>query len=85
MTKSVLQGIYTYEKKEQEMIDYKFVPENVLDTKDTLVTFITDILTDEERAELRKISVCITCYDTPPKWYTNCNGKFYFIDGKLDE
>jgi len=81
--KTTIQGIYTYEEKEQEMIDYKIIPENTLDDIDTLSFFMVAILTDDEMSELRKISVCVSSDNKPPEWFMKCNGKLYYENEKL--
>ena len=83
MSKVQLECIYTYNKRDQEMITYKKVPNSALDNKRNFVAFMTTILLGEEYEDLVKISACIQSEEKPPQWYMECNGKFYFNNCKL--
>ena len=79
----MIQCIYTYEVKEQEMIDFLKPPKNIMDSQSNFIDYMRLILNDEEHDELVKISACVTSKENMPKWYMDCNGKFYFKNGKL--
>ena len=78
-----LQCIYTYDKREQDMINYVKVPEIAMKNKENLVAFMTTPLTNEEQSDLVKISACVNMDEKPPEWYMKRNGKFYFYNNKL--
>ena len=55
------------------------------ETKKAFIDFAVQELAASEIAELVKISSCIIQSEKVkiPEWYLECNGKFYFKDGKL--
>lgn len=80
-----LELIYSFNNKQQEIVVYPFVS-NIMDTKENFVKFILSVLSKEEINDLYKISCCVYCEGeelNEPKWYEECNGKFYFENGKL--
>ena len=79
------QFIYTYAETEQEIINYPISPIKILKDKKAFVDFAIQELASSEIEELVKISSCIIQSEKVkiPEWYLECNGKFYFKDGKL--
>jgi hypothetical protein len=82
------QFIYTYEDAlDQEIINYPIMDKKHFKSKEKLIDFAVQELAPSEVEELVKISACISLDENekinPPQWYLDCNGKFYFENGKL--
>ena len=71
--------IFTFENREQEWFDMSFNPE-FMNSKKDFFRMITDSLDNEEKADLVKVSCCVTGLTDDfiePEWYAGCNGKFW--------
>lgn len=81
------QFIYTFEETDQEIINYPTMDKKHIENKESLIQFAVQEFAQSEVEELVKISVCISPEENekinPPQWYLDCNGKFYFEEGKL--
>lgn len=84
--KTTIQFIYTFEKRKQIILNC-ILDEAALKDNQAMADFAKMPLSDEEKAQLCKISICINVhYDDHiecPIWYQECNGKLYFEDGEL--
>ena len=74
----IVQCIYTYNDRDQEMIDFKKFPKTALENERNFLVYVRGILNDAERLDLVKISACVFTDKEPPKWFMACMGKFYF-------
>ena len=75
-----IECIYTFENRPQEFINIPVNP-SVFKSKWRLESLLINEV--EEPRELVKISCCINTEGEdiePPKWFMDCNGKFYFCN-----
>lgn len=77
--------IYTYDRNHdsQTTVIYPFVDE-LLASEGVFTRFVTALLTDDEKHDLRKISSCVYYASNAVKtceWFVKCNGKLYFENG----
>lgn len=60
----------------------------ILRTKQSMFEFATEYLSEEQKQELVKISICVNpgeCEIDPPDWFLSCNGKLWIENGQLQE
>jgi hypothetical protein len=74
-----LQCIYTFRGGlDQVMIDFHRLPKTAMENERNFLVVALDPLREDEMQNLVKISACVSMEIEPPKWYMECNGKFYF-------
>lgn len=73
--------IYTFNDSPQEFYNIDFYCGNRFPDKKTFINIITEFI--EDMSQLVKVSCCLYNCNKPPKWFINCNGKFYFKNGKI--
>lgn len=81
--------IITFTLQDQSVLNY-LIEESLFQSKEHFVRTLKMNLSEDfymsEVLDICKISCCVyNCNGwTPPSWYVECNGKFYFTNGVLD-
>lgn len=79
--KTTIQFIYTFEESEQIALAF-ILDKKTLKDAQAMAEFAKMPLSDEEKAQLRKVSIRIYVHSGEeikrPEWYQECNGKLYF-------
>jgi len=85
---ATIELLYTIDGDSQFTIQTKY-NSGFMKSKEEFVKFAKSQLSEAETKNLVKISCCVytdeTDTMTPPSWYMDCNGKFYFSEGVLEE